>query len=85
METPTTVFSHCQVCRSKLEHTALFCPQCGASACSWECYVRHLSAHAREPAPATGPPKEGRDLAAALEWRGGRPQARGPSGGTWTT
>jgi len=45
METPTTVFSHCQVCQQKLEHTALFCPKCGLSSCSWDCYVQHLATH----------------------------------------
>jgi hypothetical protein len=58
METPPTVFSHCQVCRKKLEHTALFCPKCGLSTCSWECYVRHIATHDPEvPAPpAPGKP-----------------------------
>jgi len=47
-----TTFSHCQVCRDKLEHTALFCPKCGLSSCSWECYVKHVASHSREPQPA---------------------------------
>jgi len=46
-----TMFSHCQVCRDKLEHTALFCPKCGQSTCSWECYVKHMAQHSREPQP----------------------------------
>jgi predicted amidophosphoribosyltransferase len=57
METPTTVFSHCQHCQQKLEHTALFCPKCGLSTCSWECYTRHLATHAaKSAAPPTVKP-----------------------------
>jgi hypothetical protein len=49
MDALPTVFSHCQVCRLKLEHTALFCPKCGISTCSWECYVQHLAEHTPGP------------------------------------
>lgn len=67
MEAPTTVFSHCQMCHQKLEHTALFCPKCGLSTCSWECYVRHLASHAREPAATpSAPVNEGRFRARAV-------------------
>jgi len=52
MEASRTSFSHCQVCQRQLEHTALFCPKCGTSACSWECYVKHLNSHAQEHQPA---------------------------------
>jgi len=45
-----SAFSHCQVCRDKLEHTALFCPTCGVSACSWDCYLQHVNGHARDTA-----------------------------------
>jgi len=55
MDTPTTVFSHCESCRKKLEHTALFCPKCGLSTCSWDCYVHHLATHLSSAArPANG-------------------------------
>jgi RNA polymerase subunit RPABC4/transcription elongation factor Spt4 len=57
METPATVFSHCQNCRTKLEHTALFCPKCGMSTCSWECYVRHIATHRADAASAHVPVK----------------------------
>jgi len=52
MQASKTAFSHCQVCQRQLEHTALFCPKCGTSACSWECYVQHQGSHARAPQPA---------------------------------
>jgi hypothetical protein len=48
MISPGTVFSHCDVCEQKLEHTALFCPRCGLSTCSWDCYVQHLATHTRD-------------------------------------
>jgi hypothetical protein len=48
-----TTFSHCQMCRDRLEHTALFCPTCGTSTCSWDCYLRHMHSHdARNADPA---------------------------------
>ncbi len=62
METPTTVFSHCQFCHQKLEHTALFCPTCGLSTCSWDCYTRHLATHTSQ-APTSAPPAKPRNLA----------------------
>jgi hypothetical protein len=57
METPTTVFSHCQTCRKKLEHTALFCPKCGLTTCCWECYVRHIATHSQEGTPSASQDK----------------------------
>lgn len=50
-----TTFSHCHVCRDKLEHTALFCPTCGISACSWDCYLEHVNAHVLAAQPAGRP------------------------------
>jgi hypothetical protein len=67
MEVSSTVFSHCQLCQQKLEHTALFCPKCGLSTCSWECYVRHLAGHVGCP-PGSGPVQ---DADAAMD-AGGR-------------
>jgi hypothetical protein len=54
MEAPaTTTFSHCQVCRQKLEHTTLFCPRCRVSTCCWECYTHHLASHVHQPIEAS--------------------------------
>jgi len=63
-----TAFSHCQVCQRQLEHTALFCPKCGTSACSWECYVKHLASHSREAQPAADE-RRSADVAAVRQQR----------------
>ena len=60
METPLSVFSHCQMCQQKLQHTALFCPKCGRSNCSWECYLRHMMAHKSETSAGLGRARSGR-------------------------
>lgn len=41
--------SECVLCGGRLRN-AVFCPTCGQSACSWGCYLRHLTEHA----PAQG-------------------------------
>jgi hypothetical protein len=56
MEAPGTVFSHCSICRQKLEHTTLFCAQCGSATCCWDCYMRHLAIH--DETAAVGQPNE---------------------------
>jgi hypothetical protein len=35
-------FTFCVECSRRLRD-AIFCPYCGASACSWDCYVRHYA------------------------------------------
>ena len=39
-------FSFCLECGRRLRD-AIFCPYCGASACSWDCYGRHYGAKHR--------------------------------------
>ena len=56
MERLTTMstYTHCGACREKLEHTALFCPDCGLCTCSWSCHTEHAATHPRAARTAAG-------------------------------
>ena len=65
--------SLCVECSRRLRD-AIFCPYCGASACCWDCYVRHHAAqHARiqplheNPIAHDAAPAAGLDYRASLK------------------
>ncbi len=39
--------SRCLECQERLRNS-VFCDQCGQPLCSWECFLRHTSEHARQ-------------------------------------
>jgi uncharacterized membrane protein YvbJ len=47
-------FSHCIQCGRRLRD-AVFCPQCGMSACCWKCQAQHAVGHKNSAATAQSP------------------------------